>query len=123
MERKLPNFDAMAFHEDSCRPNPRNVDLVNREFSAKAYWEFLAKSVERGQVSNNCGLPATYSAQARHDSLHVIRIEVTSISMLVAELTHAQDPQKRIAEGRRKGGVGRLMDDPLRRNVELVAPD
>jgi hypothetical protein len=58
-----------------------------------------------------------------HDPLYVIGVEVTSVWMLIAESTHAQDPRKWIAGGWRKGRIGRLMDNALPRNAELVAPD
>ena len=61
--------------------------------------------------------------QLPHDSLYVIAVEITSIWLLVAEPTHAQDTRKRIAGVWRKGRIRRLVDNPLRGNVKLVAPD
>jgi hypothetical protein len=43
--------------------------------------------------------------------------------MFAAELTHARDPRTWIARVWRKGRIGRFMNDTLRRNIELVAPD
>jgi hypothetical protein len=56
-----------------------------------------------------------------HYPLHVIGVKSTPIR--AAKLTHAQNSRKWVAGVWRKGRIGRLMDDPLRRNMELISPD
>jgi len=58
-----------------------------------------------------------------HYSLHIIKVKAAPIRMLVAKLTHAQDPRIWIAGMWRKGRIGGRMNNPLRRNIVLVAPD
>jgi hypothetical protein len=58
-----------------------------------------------------------------HHPLHIIGPEATPIRMFVAELTQARDPRIRVARVWRKGRIGRLMNNALRSNIELVAPD
>jgi hypothetical protein len=58
-----------------------------------------------------------------HHALHILGPEAISIGMFVAELTQARDPRIGIAWVRRKGRIGRPMNDALGSNIELVAPD
>jgi hypothetical protein len=58
-----------------------------------------------------------------HHPPHVIGPEATPIWMFVAELTHARDPRIWVTRVWRKGRISWLMNDALRSNIELVAPD
>src|SRR4029077_1296485 len=58
-----------------------------------------------------------------HHPLHIIGPEATPIRMFVVELTHARDPRIWVAKGWSKSRISRLMNDTLRSNIELVAPD
>jgi hypothetical protein len=57
-----------------------------------------------------------------HHPLHVIRPEAP-IRMFVVELTQAGEPRIWVARVWRKGCISRLMNDALRSDIELVAPD
>jgi hypothetical protein len=58
-----------------------------------------------------------------HHPLHILWPETISIRMFAAKLTQARDPRIWVARVWGKGRVGRLMNDALRSNIELVAPD
>jgi hypothetical protein len=74
--------------------------------------------LEQFRVANNVLGP-----KLSHYPLHVVGVKSNLIGMLVAELAHAQDSRIWIPGVWRKGSIGRLMDDPLRGNIELVSPD
>jgi hypothetical protein len=64
-----------------------------------------------------------FGPKLHHYSLHVIEVKSNLIVMIVAELAIAQDSRIWILGGWCKGRTGRLMNDPARRNTELVSPD
>ena len=58
-----------------------------------------------------------------HHPLHILSAEANSIRMFVAELTRSRVPRIWVARVWRKGRSSRLMNDALRRNIELVPSD
>jgi hypothetical protein len=58
-----------------------------------------------------------------HYPLYILRPEAISMGMFVAELTEAHDPRVWVAGVWGKRRIGRLMNDALRCNIELIAPD
>jgi hypothetical protein len=55
--------------------------------------------------------------------MHVLSPKAVSVGTLVAELTETFNSRKGIATMWRKGSVSRSMDNALRRDAELIAPD
>ena len=64
-----------------------------------------------------------FDPELSHHLLDIIRLKVTAIWMAVAELTHARDPAVCLARVWGKGCIGRLMNNAMGSNIELVAPD
>jgi hypothetical protein len=60
-----------------------------------------------------------------HHPLDIIRLKAKTIRMAVAELSQACDSAVRLASAGvwGKGRIGRLMNNALGSNIELVAPD
>ena len=61
--------------------------------------------------------------QFTHHPLNVLRLVMIAVARLVTKLTQAENAQMRIAGMRNEGGLGRLVNDALRRNVKLIAGD
>jgi hypothetical protein len=64
-----------------------------------------------------------FGPKLAHHPKYVIGPKFTSIGCLAAESTHAMDPRVGIAWIWREGRIGRFMNDALRRDTELVAPN
>ena len=61
--------------------------------------------------------------QFTHHPLNVLRLVMIAVARLVTKLTQAENAQMRIAGMWNEGGLGRLVNDALRRNVKLIAGD
>ena len=58
-----------------------------------------------------------------HHPLNVLRLVMIAVGTLVTKLTQAENARMRIAGMGNEGGLGRLVNDALRRDVELIAGD
>jgi hypothetical protein len=97
---------------------PRNC----RWLTAVQRTRFISDHKRRCQVLNSSGLRATYSAQ----SFLIIRCTSSELNPISLGCLLPSWPMRKIPEFPgvwRKGSFGRLMDDPLRGNIELVSPD
>jgi hypothetical protein len=69
------------------------------------------------------GVPDVLGPKLPHDPLNIIGAIADPIGLLVAERTHAYGARQGIIGVWRKGRIRWLMNDALRGNIELVAPD
>ena len=61
--------------------------------------------------------------QFTHHPLNILRLVMIAVGTLVTKLTQADNARMRIAGMGNEGGLGRLVNDALRRDVELIAGD
>ena len=61
--------------------------------------------------------------QFTHHPLNILRLVMIAVGTLVTKLTQTENARMRIAGMGNEGGLGRLVNDALRRDVELIAGD
>lgn len=88
-------------------------------------WTILSELIEKfGSPFKEFSISHyVFGPKLPHYSLHVVGVKTTTISRLVAKLTQADSSSVGFVKARRKCRIDRFMDDTVRRNIELVAPD
>ena len=134
LEKQIPQLAKAVAKEEIPAAERRNGASASRRSSSRtpvrgvSAWGLdrfpvRARTARLGSFEQCRVADYIFDPKLPHHPLHILSAEANSIRMFVAELTLARHPPNMGARVWRKSRSSRLMNDPLRRNIELVPSD
>ena len=103
------------------KANQLKVSLQSRRQIALEEGSTL--SIRRWLVKQCRVVGYVFSPKLVHHRVHVLRAKAAPVGTFTAELTRPFDSRKGVARMWREACVSRLVNDAVRRDIELITPD